>query len=220
MKMKSVSFFVLAGAMSVLAGGAVAAEEAKVSLDVSLQSKMATAPAIYRLQSATSGLSVDERKRSLYTLTVDGQVVIGNASSMLKRLTLPSPGSHTLELTVRTPSGKVMKDSVVVDLEPNKAPVCNIKVTVPDMSGPRPNKWAGVSLNPDCRDPDGRMVRTNWYMNGSDTPMKQSSSLVVPAWKADRSGPNCFSVKFVAFDDQGNKSEGSYTFPACEGGKS
>lgn len=205
----------LAGIAGIAVTGMAVADEPGVSLTAQLQSKLETAPATYRLDAITTGLSLDDRKRSLYTLKLDGQVIIGNASSMLRRLTVQSPGKHTLEVDISTPKGLVLSDSVQMTVEPNRAPVCNIKVTVPEMGGLRPNKLAGVSLNPDCRDPDGRIVRTNWYLNGSDTPMRQSSSLVLPAWSADRKSPNCFSVRFVAFDDQGNKADGVYTFPAC-----
>lgn len=207
----------LACMLAAAACGSVQADDATVALTTNLISKMETAPAVYRLQAATAGLGLEERKRSLYTLKLNGQPIMVNASSMLRRLTVSAPGTHLLELEVRTPTGRVLSDSAQLTVEPNKAPVCNIKVTLPDMGGPRPNKLAGVSLNPDCRDPDGRIVRTNWYLNGSQTPMRQSSSLVIPAWTADRKSPNCFDVRFVAFDDQGNKAEGSYSFPVCAG---
>lgn len=213
--MKTTLKLTLACVLSAGVYGSVQADDATVVLTKALMSKMETAPAVYRLQAATAGLSLEERKRSLYTLKLNGQAIMANASSMLRRLTVSAPGTHLLEVEVRTPTGRILSDSVNLTVEPNKAPVCNIKVTLPDMSGPRPNKLAGVSLNPDCRDPDGRIVRTNWYLNGSQTPMRQSSTLVIPAWTADRKAPNCFDVRFVAFDDQGNKAEGAYSFPAC-----
>ena len=80
--MKTALKLTLACVMSATVCGSVQADDATVALTTNLISKMETAPAVYRLQAATAGLSLEERKRSLYTLKLNGQAIMVNASSM------------------------------------------------------------------------------------------------------------------------------------------
>lgn len=195
------------------AASAVFAADGGLSLSAKLSSRYETVPATYRLQAQAPGLTSQERKNSLFTVTVDGRPVIENASSMLTRLTIGEPGTHVIGVSQRLPNGEVLHDEATVSPGPNQPPLCNIKVTLPpDLKSARPNKLSGIVLNPDCRDPDGRIKSTSWYMNGSTTPMRQSSTLVVPVWNENRTALNCFTVRFVARDDYGNTADGQYTF--------
>jgi len=131
---------------------------------------------------------------------VDGvqQTALPNRSGV--QITFDSPGSYSVESRGLSMMGATVSKTVVANVPANVAPTCTIDATVS-------SNRTQVALKANCTDPDGGIVRYDWYVNGV------LRTGVAGAWTYIKPTGTPFPVTFdlTVTDDGGATSSASAT---------
>ncbi|WP_329045946.1 Ig-like domain-containing protein [Pseudomonas aeruginosa] len=162
----------------------------KVQLAWSGDNKFDRAPlGILVRPSITGGHPKDRILSKAYSL--DGAKL--DSTGDYGRATLLTPGEHTVSLSITTEMGKAEKGEVTIPVVANQPPSCSVDVTNGRTS------WLAKAT---CTDPDGRVLKNNWYING-ELQALGSNNISVPMWRYPDGEP---VITLVGVDDAGAES--------------
>ncbi|KZL22687.1 Ig-like domain-containing protein [Pseudovibrio sp. Ad37] len=140
------------------------------------------------LRPEVTGGHPDDRVDS-YAYSVNGQVLKSTNSYARAEL---EAGDSTVQLKVLTKMGVVATGELVIPVAENQPPVCELEITDTSRS------WIGKAK---CKDPDGRVVKHNWHVDGHNVSV--SGSRVTISKNDQEQMP---MVTLSAIDDAGAQS--------------
>ncbi|WP_225610360.1 Ig-like domain-containing protein [Pseudomonas sp. PDM19] len=123
--------------------------------------------------------------------TLDGKAL--DSTGDYGRATLATPGPHTVTMNITTEMGHEASGEVQIPVVANQAPSCSLEVTNGRTS------WLAKAT---CTDPDGRVSKNNWYINGEKQALN-SNNISIPMWRYPDGEP---VITLIGIDDSGAES--------------
>lgn len=157
------------------------------SFKVVKSNKFNREPLLVVLRPIISGGHPKADRITEYKWAVNGEAIEG--SSKTKSLVLPVAGSYTISLDVSSATGRTASKSLVIDVLPNKPPVCDFVYTNYKLA-------KATKITPSCIDSDGSIQSYKWDLGNGETSTRTSPYVMYQS-------SGSYNVRMTAVDNSG-----------------